>query len=89
VILLSGMHSPTMPEPFHWNVSVSERPRRVDAAGPTHSVRHPERPTKTASQGSDTHGPLVTQALANEASPAQPNLHAPVNFAPCAVNATE
>ena len=69
LILLSGMHPPTMPEPFHWDVSVSDRPRPVTAAEPIQSVQQTARPVKTAPQRSDTHGEVSEERRLVETQP--------------------
>ena len=69
LILLSGMHPPTMPEPFHWDVSVSDRPRPVTAAEPIQSVQQTARPVKTAPQRSDTHGEVSKERRLVETQP--------------------
>jgi protein TonB len=54
VILLNSIHPPTIPEPFRWDVSVTEKQAPVAVAEPPHPVPPPSTPMKNTPQRSDS-----------------------------------
>ena len=69
IILLSGIHLPTIPEPFRWDVSVTEKPTPVSAVEPLQPIQHPPTPMKNTPKRSETHEVIPKERRVVESQP--------------------